>query len=486
MGGCADGHEVSRDAAEKALRSVMNRTLGEIDRTGVLASPRINKGVAGAIVEQSVFGYPADSARRPDLIVDGTPTELKTTGVVRKKRGGKTVLDAKEPMSITAVQPETIASEEFDRSALLEKCEHLLIVYYEYLHRCACTADYADFPVKGYDFHELSDAERRAIERDWTVVRDFIADAQESCEVPEDRYPLLSSELNRYRLSVLDTSPKWPNRPRFRFKRAFVGTLVERYFGDRLEVIPDEIGAIGELDARCAEARRLYGGRALGEAAATLGVAGAPTKQLAEKVCVRMLGGAGGKTGGIECLQRLSVSAHSIVLTPSGRRTEDFKINQQVDFDEICDRTVSFEESQFRASFADDQILVMVWREQEGHAGSLERSVFMGFKRLVFPDAFIDGPVRTCWDRMRSLVQTGTLRDVVSLKSDGSPRIGRSGVAVSAPNWPKASEGDVFLRGTGRDARDKTVTVNGIRMYRQNPWVRGTWMVGALEEIGYL
>ena len=464
----------------------MNRTLGEIDRTGVLASPRINKGVAGAIVEQSVFGYPADSARRPDLLVDGTSTELKTTGVVRRKRGGKTVLDAKEPMSITAVQPETITYEEFEHSALLEKCEHLLIVYYEYLHRCACTADYADFPLKGYDFHELSEAERRAIERDWTIVRDFIAAAQETCEVPEERYPLLSSELNRYRLSVLDTSPKWPNRPRFRFKRAFVGTLVERYFGDRLEVIPDEIGAIGELDARCAEARRLYGGMTMGEAAATLGVAGAPTKQLAEKVCVRMLGGSGGKMGGIECLQRLSVSAHSIVLTSGGRRTEDFKINQPVDFDEIRNSSVSFEDSQFKASFSDDQILVMIWREQEGYAGSLDHSVFMGFKRMVFPDAFLEGPVRRCWDRMRALVNTGALRDVVSLDRDGNPRMTKSGVAVSAPNWPKASEGDVFLRGTGRDARDKTVTVNGIKMYRQNPWVRGAWMARALEEIGYL
>lgn len=480
-------HEVSRRAARAALDAAMNRTLLEIDVTGVLDRPGFNKGAPGAIVEQSVFGYPADSARRPDLSVDGVPTELKTTGLVRKSlRGGAVVLDAKEPVSITAVQPETIVHEEFEESAFLEKCEHLLFVYYEYLHKCTCTADYGDFPLKAYDFHDLSPTESEILRRDWERVRDFIRDSQAAGLTPVEAYPLLSSSLNRHELSAIDTSPKWPARPRFRLKRAFVSSWVRALFGDRLEIVPEPVDGLAELDARCRELRRKYGGKKICELMTAFGLDSAPmTKAITERLCVRMFGGKSGKIGKIECIERLSVSLHTVVLTASGGRTEDFKVNQGIDFDEVCDPHASFEESGFLASFADAQLLIMLFRETT--PGSLADSEFLGFKRLVIPDEMIEGAVRSCWERMRQLVFTGGLRDVVEVDANGVPRTNRkTGTVRSAPNWPKASEGDVFLRGSGRDARDKTTVVNGIAMYRQNPWIRGVRMVEEIERADLL
>lgn len=482
-----DGHEVSRSAARRALDAAMNRTLLEIDITGVLDRPGFNKGAPGAIVEQSVFGYPADSARRPDLSVDGVPTELKTTGLVRKSlRGGAVVLDAKEPVSITAVQPETIVHEEFEESAFLEKCEHLLFVYYEYLHKCTCTADYGDFPLKAYDFHDLSPAEMEILKSDWEKVRDFIREAQASEADPTVRYPDLSSTLNRRELSAIDTSPKWPARPRFRLKRSFVSTWVRALFGDRLEIIPEPVTDIDALDARCAALRERYGRMTIGELSDHFNLGAAPmTKSIVERICVKMFGGDARKMNAIECVSRLSVELHSVVLTARGGRTEDFKINHTIDFDEVCDPNASFEESGFLASFADAQLLIMLFQETE--EGSLADARFLGFKRIVIPDDMLDGPVRTCWERMRHLVLSGELRDVVELDSEGRPRVNpRSGTVRSAPNWPKASEGDVFLRGSGRDSRDKTTVVNGIAMYRQNPWIRGVRMVEEIERADLL
>lgn len=83
-------HEVSREAATHALDRAMNRTLSEIDETGVLDRPGFNKGAPGAVVEQSVFGYPADCARRPDLSVDGVPTELTASKSKPRVDGRKT------------------------------------------------------------------------------------------------------------------------------------------------------------------------------------------------------------------------------------------------------------------------------------------------------------------------------------------------------------------------------------------------------------
>lgn len=67
------------------------------------------------------------------LVVDNVETELKTTGIIPSK-DAKIPYEAKEPVSITAVQPETICSEEFEKSAFWEKTAHMLFAYYFYSH----------------------------------------------------------------------------------------------------------------------------------------------------------------------------------------------------------------------------------------------------------------------------------------------------------------------------------------------------------------
>ena len=89
---------------EEKLESVRNKTLGEVDTANVFAITETNPkvtGIAGDVIEQSILGYPPDSRQQPDILVDGVPTEVKTTGLRPAKQGKG--LEAKEPMSITAV-----------------------------------------------------------------------------------------------------------------------------------------------------------------------------------------------------------------------------------------------------------------------------------------------------------------------------------------------------------------------------------------------
>lgn len=88
---------------------------------------------------------------------------------------------------------------------------------------------YADFPFVSYQFHEFTDfteEEQRTLEADWACVRDFIATLQRTFVDFRSQYPRLSSEL-RDSLLLLDTAPKWPHPPRFRFKRSFVTNIFE-------------------------------------------------------------------------------------------------------------------------------------------------------------------------------------------------------------------------------------------------------------------
>ena len=74
----------TKQQVQKLLEACLNKTLGEIDKNHVFDRTRQNPkitGIAGNVIEQSVFGYDANSDAAPDLNIDGILTKLKTTGI---------------------------------------------------------------------------------------------------------------------------------------------------------------------------------------------------------------------------------------------------------------------------------------------------------------------------------------------------------------------------------------------------------------------
>ena len=200
-----------------------------------LIHPKIT-GIAGDVIEQSVIGYEANSMQEPDLIVDDKSVELKTTGIRKSKKEGVSY-EAKEPMTITAVSPEKIIFQNFEESSFWHKLKNILLVYYLYDSESTVKAsEYSRFPIKGFQFHDFTNEEKEMLRNDWTIIKDFIHKLHVEHEIPEVEYSRISSEL-RSKLMLIDTSPKWPNRPRFRLKRATVSTIVQKHFGKKLHLI---------------------------------------------------------------------------------------------------------------------------------------------------------------------------------------------------------------------------------------------------------
>lgn len=176
-------HSFTESDIRRRFGAIVGHTVAEVDTAGVLAASKAsrNKGRIGAVIEQSVLGYPADSDRRPDIVIDGRPWEVKATGLVEGARGG---WRAKEPMSITAVAPEGIVAESFATSAFWHKVERLLVVYYLYVRPGRGVAvEYAGFEFKGYDLHTWREVDRCRLEADWTVVREFVRTALEDANL---------------------------------------------------------------------------------------------------------------------------------------------------------------------------------------------------------------------------------------------------------------------------------------------------------------
>ena len=497
-------HFFKKDELEAILFAVKDKTLGEVDINHVFdrtkTKPKIT-GIAGDVIEQSVLGYPADQAQRPDLDVDGVPTELKTTGMRRKKDGARYVYEAKEPASITAVSINTIAKEAFFTSNFWHKAEHLLFVFYQYeAPKTVPAAEYANFHIRGFRFHEFSEDDRAIIQRDWQLIHDFIADIQARYTEEEAKreYPNLSTIINK-QTTYLDTAPKYPNPPRFRLRKRVVTVIIQQSFdGEHFEKLPDRYLGASDVERKCTELMHKYMGRSMAEILGLLGVNVDPSakvaaKQYAEQVIVRMFGGTAKKISRIEMFRKLGYVGKAVTVSAKGTRTEDTKLFA-VDFDELTEEWIEdedgtlrekvFEDSDLYHYLHDNKLLCVVF--QENHPSEdgkiiLGDNMFNGFKIIDLSDEEIISEARRTWIETRNLIKQGQLRFVACLDKNGKQRITpKTGIPMGAPNLPKAENHLIFFRGTGQDARDK-VTINGVTMLRQDYWIKGTFLAEKLK-----
>lgn len=497
-------HTFKKDQLIHIFDECINKTLGEVDKKKVfdrtISNPKIT-GIAGDVIEQSVLGYPSDQRQEPDLLVDGIKVELKTTGIRESKKakeksskkktneyqselfvaesapkyGSSILYEAKEPMSITAVSPKTIVNEIFDESNFWHKLEHLLLVYYLYDSDTTVTAaEYANFPIKGYEFHTFSENDKSILHSDWQIVHDFIVTLQKDYPIPENEYPRLSHDL-RDKLMYIDTAPKWPNPPRFRLKRSFVTTIVQNYFGTKTEVLPEKVSKFTDIDNRCKEIEKKYAGLTVKELAAELNIQTSLfNKSIGERLVVKMFNGISGKMNDIDIFKKSGLLGKTIVLTSEGKGTEDFKFFA-IDFDEIKQPDLEFEDSSFYKYFAEHMFLCVIFQEPykpaSGKTIPLEQNKFIGFKRIIIDEDFIQTEVKKTWLEIKDLVINNKLVDVIERDKFGNPKINKTGVVSSAPNFPKSKTNTVFVRGTSADSTVKNECVNGIRMYVQDIWI---------------
>lgn len=474
------GHSFTRLDVEFLLDCCLNKTLGELDRKHVFDRaknhPKIT-GIAGDVIEQSVFGYKANSSQEPDLIVDGIKTELKTTGI-RFSKTQKNKYEGKEPVSITAVSPNTIIEEEFDTSHFWQKLEHLLFVYYLYSSSKKVTAaEYASFYVKGYQFVEFSDDDKEILKQDWLIVRDFIRSLNKN----ESFYPEISHLRNR--LLFIDTAPKWPHPPRFRLKRSLMTAIVQKHFKESLEQLPKRYDSYREIDDKCHQITKLYKGKTVFELAELFNITGTIDKGIGERLVVKMFGGSAKKMQRIDLFNKIGLLGKTIVLTERGKRTEDMKLFR-IDFEEIDPENGSFSDTEMYDNFIGNQILCIMFEEHD--KDEFGSNTFVGFKRLSFSDDFIERCVKPTWERIWELVVRKELRDVPVLDKNGNVKINKTGVPQTAPNFPKSSESVVFVRGDSSDSTKKTELVNGIRMYRQYIWIKGSYMSEMLANLAFI
>ncbi|GFH41238.1 hypothetical protein [Pseudolactococcus insecticola] len=302
-------------------------------------------------------------------------------------------------------------------------------------------------------------------------------------EDPTVGYPGISKL--RDQMMIMDTAPKWPKKPRFRLKEPFLKEIVQAHFDKNPHAIDVNISSFSQFDALLNNFTLKYQGKPLNAICEDLGLNIKDNKGVVEKVMAKYFGSNEAKLKNVELFSKVGIIPKSITLSPNGKRTEDMKFDS-VDFDEWTENE-TFEESAIFDYFSNHNFVFLIYEEAYKNA-PLKKNKFIGFKRIMFDEDFVDRKIRDLWTTVRNLVVNNELKEeYIRLKKTGEIRYTpTTNVPMTRVNFPKSTENIAFLRGTGSDAAQKTEMVNGIRMYRQYFWLRGDFMVDLLDKIDYL
>lgn len=487
-------HIFTRKELDEKLSSVTNKTLGEVDVNRVfnkaIDKPKIT-GIAGDVIEQSVLGYLADNKQEPDLIVDGLHTELKTTGLRKLKRLGNSDDDkdfiAKEGVSITAVSPDKITSQEFEDSYLWHKMEHMLFVFYHYnSYKVVPAYEYSMFRILGHHFYEFSDEDKEIIYNDWKIVRDKVEEIQQTSSNPKKEYPSLTKL--RSELMYFDLAPK--KSPRFRLKKDVANVIIGEFFDNKLEKLQRSITSYSQLDQLLHNFTELYKGKTLKEIATDLSVALPKnvSKNIVERIITKFFGSEERKLRQIDLFAKIGLIPKTIVLNPNGRRTEDMKFDK-IYFEEWFVEGEEYEDSYLYDFFYNHKFLFVIFKEPEQDSPLLENQ-FVGFKRYSFTDDFIENDLKPYYDELKRLIVNQEIREEPVLYKSGARKgqliINPKGTIKTEINLPKSKDYLVFARGSGIDSSRKPVELNGVKMYAQYFWIKGKWIVDELETEQYI
>lgn len=512
-------HRYRKEFLVQVLDECLGKRFEELDKEGIFHQAMVReypaqKGLIGSVVERCIFGYLPDSAQEADLLIeeyDGTPvkTELKTTGMLIQENPSPHYV-AKEPMSITAVGIYDIGEQTFETSHFWGKLAHLLIIFYHYSATHSVKPfEYKEFPFVGYRFHSFNQEDELILRKDWETVRALCATIVSHHPGKRDKqwqnavsaeYDAVHGQLRRV-LSCIDLVPRV--RPRFRLKQSMVSAIIADHFGYKLEQLPGKYLSVSDVDQKCRELTQKFSGwtlfRLLEYFHLSTDKKDLKAKNLAERVIVAMFGGTASSLSRIALFNKFGLIGKSITLNAKGGRTEDIKLFRanfsEISETEITDETgipreKTFEDSILHTWFTDHELLCILFRETPEASGGnkdaydLSSNIFIGFKRLVFSDEFIDHSVRRLWEDTREKIFTGTLVDVVQTRKDGTHVRLKDGSLSSAPNFLKSSQNVVFMRGSATDSslKYKTECVNGVRMLPQFVWLKGSSVVAELEK----
>lgn len=523
-----------RTELDKILPKIINKTFEEVDKKNLfetqknkLTTSSMDKGIFGKVIEYSVLDMNLDQKSEPDIDIDykGTSeayrgiehTEIKTTGLIKKKKSNKLELVPKERVSVTAVSIGNIEKEDFDHSAFWHKIEHLLWIFYEYKYKCrekklnerTGKYSYKNIPYSpyeqryfvilnvGYQHMKKCPDDYVKLQHDWQVIHDYLVEIQDKPQEDKEKnwWPMLHTNT-KANLWYVDIAPRYPNNPRLAFKSSYVTTIYDTMFRNgKYEVLDTTYSSYDELNTMLHDKAELYAGKRLSQIANELGLeyASAKNKNLTEAIALALFDDKIKKLNKIDIFCKAGIICKTITLNNNFKNTENGTKLFTIDLEEFSNPNIPYEESNYYEYFSSHRFLFIVFQEKNDKQSN-DLHKFLGFKWLSFDDLLYTDCIRVWEDARDKIINDKVEETYCRRKKDNSIIYNKTKTASTTLNFPKSSEGNIFFRGTGNNSTNKAWIFNGkaadgsniIHAYSQQVWIKGQYIAKKLMDIDYI
>ncbi len=432
--------EKNREKLLAKLKAINRKTIGEIDQDGLLNNAK-NKGDIGQVI-QKYLGKDLDSSRNLDF--PDARLELKVTGLLPNKVKNKDKFRAKERLVLTIINYNEDYKDSFENSHLMEKCNEILMTCYEYLQpEDGTKADYATFPIVDSFILTLSDEDKAVMKLDYDLIVSKIKEGKAD-QISESDTNYLAACTKGKDSSVRTTQPfsSALAKPRaFSFKQSFINSLIRKYISnEHFQSIIDSVNNMRSgIEDYVLSKLKPWFGKTEEELGYTLNVA-TNAKNRYSMYINRIF-----KVSSLENseeFQKADIAVKTIRIQKNGLIKENMSF-AQMDFNEVS--SISWEESDIRAYFAEKRFLFVAFKETEkGYV--LDRAVFYNF-----PESIVDEFIGYTYKKTQKTLLGGNI-----VKSISKQTINGSAKTIHKTNFVGQRENPVcHVRPHGASFKDQ-------------------------------
>lgn len=447
-------YKTKEDVLRRAKEAI-GIPLGDIDKTGRLDT---GKGAVGTVLEESWFGYTPNSKSEPDFPEAGV--ELKAVPYLRKGRGRKQRIRAKERLVCNIIDYNQEVNRDFFTSSFWRKCETMLLMSFEHVP----DGIKKNFHIDEALLFSFPAEDLKIIREDWEIIRQKIADgkAHELSESDTRYLAACTKGANSKSVRQQPNSEILAKQRAYSLKSSYMTEILNSYF---FGTSTDEkiIRDVSELkkyrfEDYILEKLELYYGMTQKQLSELFSV-NLKSKNANQLFLGKMLGLTGRISDSAE-FKKSGILPKTIRVQRNGKLKEhmsfpSFKFIELLEEDE-------WEESTFYQQIAEVRFMLTVFTENSDGEYVFTKVFFWNMPTKDVEQA------RLVWERTKEVI-----RDGVILKPKGKR---------TENNLPGSKENPVaHVRPHGADKEDTWPLPDGRELTKQCFWLNKSYLLNVLH-----
>ena len=438
------------------------------------------KGSLGTLIEERFFGYSANSTSAADFPKAGV--ELKSTPFNRKKNGD---ISAGERLVLSMIPFGDSIEDNFNKSHVWEKCRRILLVYYERDK----SIEHLDQRIHYVWLFTPPEEDLAIIRADYKKIVELIQ-AGRADELSESMTTYLgactkgataeSSVRSQY------YAPDKPAKGRaFALKRQYMDSVLHHHIQGTVaaESIIKDSSVLKEATFEDYVLSRIneHVGKTDRELCDMLGIPFAGNKRQWSQIAYALLGVRGERA---EEFEKANISVRTVRIEEGGGVRESLSLDT-FEFNGLLEE--EWDNAALHDYFEETRFLFISFQKENGLPdGAAVR--LAGARFWSMPRADIDGPLRDCWEKARSVIREG-VEFLPQHGADGSlmrvennlPKASENPVAHVRPHATRAAY--VFADGTvqGNPARNAFPLPDGRMMTKQSFWLNNRYVYNIVK-----